>query len=69
MVCNEILITLTIYYKLVSTQDDGSCYIGVWRRLRRACMYALSPLTLTKYESSRRLQTTFRLLVPLDTPE
>ena len=27
------------YYKLVSTQDDGSYYIGVWRRLRRACMY------------------------------
>ena len=28
------------YYKLVSTRDDGSYYIGVLRRLRRACMYA-----------------------------
>ena len=27
------------YYKLVSTRDDGY-YIGVWRRLQRACMYA-----------------------------
>ena len=27
------------YYKLVSTRDDGY-YIGVWRRLRRDCMYA-----------------------------
>ena len=30
---NEILITLTFYYKLVSTRDDGSYYIGLWRRL------------------------------------
>ena len=29
------------YYKLVSTRfDHGSYYIGMWRRLRRACMYA-----------------------------
>ena len=28
------------YYKLVSTRDDGSYYIGLWRRLWRACMYA-----------------------------
>ena len=28
------------YYKLVSTRDDGTHYTGVWRRLRRACMYA-----------------------------
>ena len=40
MVRNEILITITVYYKLVSTRNDGSGYIGVWRRLRRACMYA-----------------------------
>ena len=26
------LITLTLYYKLVSTRDDGSYYIDVWRR-------------------------------------
>ena len=27
MVRNEIVITLTFHYKLVSTWDDGSCYI------------------------------------------
>ena len=39
MVRNEILITLTVYYKLVNTWDDGSFYISVWQRLRRAFMY------------------------------
>ena len=42
MVRNEILI-FKLYkydYKLVSTRDDGSYYIGVWRRLQRACVYA-----------------------------
>ena len=29
MVRNEILITLSFHYKLVSTRDDGSCYIGM----------------------------------------
>ena len=33
MVHHEILITLTLYCKLVRTRDDGSYYIGVWRRL------------------------------------
>ena len=27
-------------HKLIRTRDDGSCYIGVWRRLRRDCIYA-----------------------------
>ena len=27
------------YYKLGSTRDDGSYYIGVWLRLGRPCMY------------------------------
>ena len=27
-------------YKLVSTQDDGSYYIGMWQKLRQACTYA-----------------------------
>ena len=43
MVHNEILITLTLYYKLVGTQDDGSyyiVYISLWQSLHRACTYA-----------------------------
>ena len=56
MVSNEILITLTFYYKLVSTLDDGSCYIGVWGRAPTSLhgfmtSPELSLLALTKYAS------------------
>ena len=40
MVHNDILkITLMLYFKLVSTRDVGSSYIGVLRRLQRACAF------------------------------
>ena len=40
MVYNDILkITLTLYFKLVNTRDVCSSYIGVLRRLQRACAF------------------------------
>ena len=43
LVRNEILITLTFYYKLVSARDDGACYIDVWRGSDEpACMNDLA---------------------------
>ena len=55
MVHNEILITLTLHYKLVSTRDDGSYYISVWQSLMslhvRKTSPGLSLFAYTKYES------------------
>ena len=52
-------------YELVSTRDDGSYYIGEWRRLRRACMYAWSRQGF-RFSHKQRLQVDKDSEQPLD---
>ena len=74
MVYSDILIiTLMLYYKLVSTRDVGSSYIGVWRRLQRVCTFAwpCQSFCISRIQSMNVEEDSknYRHLVPLGTPK
>ena len=60
LVRNEILITLTFYYKLISTRDDGFCYIGACGEGfdETACMHDLARAFASRIYKECKLKKT-----------